>query len=162
MCSARFAILASLLPAVVSAQSHQGGIRGQVTDSAQAAVARVKVTIVDQAANVPRSTVSNDAGEYVFSAVNPATYSLSAEVPGFKKFERKNILVGTQEFLTVDIRLEAGQVNESIVVEEVPLIETTNASQGQVIDRREAGRSAQLRAQPLHDGHDRSRRHPGR
>lgn len=120
----------------LAAQSYQGGVRGRFTDPAGSAVAGVKVSIVDEATNVSRNTVTNDAGEYVFSGLNPATYTIHAEAPGFKRLERKGVLVATQEFLTVDVRLELGAVSESVIVtEEVPLIETSNASTGQVIDR---------------------------
>src|SRR5262245_46475004 len=125
-----------LVPASVFAQSYQGGIRGAVSDPQNAAVRGVTITLTDQFTGVKRSTITNDAGEYVFSSVEPAAYAVAAETPGFKKFERRNVIVGTQEFLTVDIKLEVGQVSESIMVtEEVPLIETSNASSGQVIDR---------------------------
>ena len=125
-----------LVSAPLFAQSYQGGIRGAISDSTGAGVAQVPVMIVDQGTNVSRATVSNATGEYVFSAVTPATYTLVAEVSGFKKFERKNIVVNTQEFLTVDVKLELGQTSESVIVtEEVPLIETANASTGQVLDR---------------------------
>ncbi|MCS7024785.1 MAG: TonB-dependent receptor [Bryobacteraceae bacterium] len=118
------------------AQSYFGGIRGQVTDSAGGAVATVKVTITDTSTNVSRSTLTNEAGEYVFSSVPPATYVITAEAPGFKRLERPGVLVATQQFLTIDLKLELGQVTESVMVtEEIPLMETSNASTGQVIDR---------------------------
>jgi hypothetical protein len=56
------------------------------------------------------------------------------EAPGFKKMLRNQIVVGTQEFVTLDVKLELGSVNESVMVTvEVPLLETSNASNGQVI-----------------------------
>ncbi len=57
------------------------------------------------------------------------------ETPGFKRFEKKGVIIATQQFLTLDAHMEIGQVTESILVtEEVPLIESANASTGQVID----------------------------
>jgi hypothetical protein len=61
-----------------------------------------------------------------------------AEAPGFKKFERKHVMVATQEFVSLDLKMEIGSVNESVqVTEEIPLIESTTASQGQVLDRQQ-------------------------
>ena len=49
--------------------------------------------------------------------------------------ERHSIVVGTQEFLTIDLKLEVGAVSESVqVTEEIPPLESSNASQGQVLD----------------------------
>jgi len=118
------------------AQSYFGGVRGAVSDAGAGAMADVKVTLIDEATNISRSALTNAQGEYVFSAVNPANYTLSAESPGFKKFQNKGIVVGTQQFVTIDFKLELGQVTESVqVTEEAPLMETSNASTGQVVDR---------------------------
>jgi len=65
-----------------------------------------KVAITDEATQVGRSTVSNDQGEYVFPAVNPATYTLSVELSGFKKLERKGVAIGTQPWLPSISRLK--------------------------------------------------------
>jgi trimeric autotransporter adhesin len=120
----------------LGAQSYQGGMRGQISDPGGAAIADAKVTLMDEATAVTRATLSNSTGEYNFTAVQPATYSVIVESPGFKRFERKGVVVATQQFLTVDIKLEVGQVSETInVTEEIPLIENATASNGQVLDR---------------------------
>lgn len=116
-------------------QSYQGGLRGVVTDSGGGVMGGARVELIDDATMVSRATVTNTSGEYVFTAVNPATYTIVVETPGFKRFERKAISVATQQFITLDIKLEVGQVSESVMVtEEVPLIESSNASNGQVLD----------------------------
>jgi hypothetical protein len=117
------------------AQSTQGGVHGAVTDASGAAIAGVKVLLTNEGTSEARNAVTNSSGFYDFSNVVPATYSVTAESPSFKKFERRNVLVGTQEYLTVDVRLEVGNVTESVLVtEQMPLVESSNASQGQVLD----------------------------
>ncbi len=117
------------------AQSYQGGIRGSVTDPQGGAVEGAKVTLSDDATHGTRAAVSNSSGGYDFAAIVPSTYTIIAEKPGFKKFERKNVVLGTQENLTVDLKLDVGSVSESVLVtEEIPMIETSNASEGQVLD----------------------------
>jgi hypothetical protein len=116
-------------------QSYQGGVRGVIQDPGGAVIAGAKVALQNQASNVARTVLSNAQGEYVFSALDPASYDLQVEAAGFKLFERKDIVVGTQEFLTLDLKLELGSTTESVMVTaEVALIETSNASNGQVID----------------------------
>jgi len=94
------------------------------------------VTLTAESTGVSRASLSNAAGEFVFNAVDPATYRITIEAAGFKRFERAGVIVNTQEFLTLDLRLEIGAVTESVnVTEDVPLLETSNASTGQVVDR---------------------------
>src|SRR5262245_65549229 len=114
----RWTAVITLLTAALYGQSFQGGIRGLAVDTAGGAVAGAKITLVDEGTNATRATLTNEAGEYVFNGVVPATYSVVAESPNFKKFERKNVVVGTQQFITIDIKLEVGQVTESIQVNE--------------------------------------------
>ena len=117
------------------AQSYQGGVRGSVSDAQGAAVAGVKVTLSNDATGEARASLTNEGGGFDFSNLVPATYTIVAESPSFKKFERKNVVVGTQQALTIDVKLEVGSVSDSVLVTaEVPLIEASNASQGQVLD----------------------------
>lgn len=120
---------------IVHAQSYYGGTRGTVADPNGALVTGAKVTLVDEATAAQRSTLSTASGEFVFGEVIPGTYTLMIESPGFKKFTRKGIVVGTQQQVSLDLKLEIGQITESVNVnEEVPLIESADASQGQVLD----------------------------
>ncbi len=116
-------------------QSYYGALRGNVVDANGGAMATAKVTLTNEGTSETRSTVTASAGEFVFSEVNPATYSVTIESPGFKKLERHGIIVGTQQQISLDLRMEVGQVSESVqVTESAPLIEAATASQGQVLD----------------------------
>jgi trimeric autotransporter adhesin len=118
-------------------QSYLGGVRGTVLDGSGKSMGEVKVTLVDEAGGGQRATIAGLDG-FSFSQVVPATYTLVAEAPGFKKFERKHVIVATQETVSLDLKMEIGSVSESVqVTEEVPLIDTSNASQGQVLDRQQ-------------------------
>src|SRR5258708_33822505 len=85
-------ILATTAAGLMWAQSYQGGLRGRVMDAQGAVIANAKVVITDDATAVKRDTVSTTEGEYVFWAVNPATHTLTAEKPGFKQFDRKDLI----------------------------------------------------------------------
>jgi hypothetical protein len=138
MCNARVILAAFVVCLVAShaaAQSFQGGLRGAVRD-AQGVIPGATVTLVNQDNGVARDTITNDVGEYSFPGVVPGVYTVRASVPGFKTFERKDARIGTQQFLTLDVVLEVGTVEETITVSaEAPLIETSNASTGDVLDK---------------------------
>ena len=119
------------------AQSIYGRIRGLVTDPSEAVVANAKVTLINEGTSAERTAQTNSTGEYVFSQVIPGAYTVSVETQGFKKVERKGIVLETQNQLTIDLQLQVGSVTESVeVAAETPLIDTATASQGQVIDNR--------------------------
>src|SRR5580658_116795 len=129
-------VFAILSVSFLEAQTFQGGVRGIVTDQGGAAVPNVKVTLIDEATAETRATLSNAAGEYTFTALDPATYTVQAEAPSFKKFEARGLVVTTAGFPTLDVKLEVGNVVQTVNVSgETALVETENASTGQVIDK---------------------------
>ncbi len=128
-------LVAGVVGLPLYAQSYYGGVRGSVLDQNGGALTSAKVSLINEGTNASRSTLTDSTGGYVFNEVVPGTYSLVSEAPGFKKFEQKGVVVGTQQQVAVDLKLQLGAVTESVqVTEEVPLVETANASQGQVID----------------------------
>jgi hypothetical protein len=137
----------------MEAQTFQGGIRGTVSDPTGAAIGTAKVTLTNEATGVSRATLSNSGGEYSFTAVNPATYTVAVETPGFKKLDKKGLVVNTQEFVLVDMKMEVGDVTQSVnVTEEVPLMETENASTGQVIDTQKLADLPNMGRNPFYEG----------
>ena len=143
----------AVLPASLPAQSFQGGIRGTVRDSGGGAVAIAKVTLVEEGTGISRASVTDTAGGFVFNALNPSTYSVLVEMPGFKRLEHRGVIVATQEFLELDLKLEVGQVSDSVnVTEETPLLETANASTGQVIDNQKLADLPNMGRNPFYEG----------
>ncbi len=135
-------------------QSFQGGIRGTISDSSGAAVSAAKVTLTEEGTGIARSTLSGSGGEYNFTALNPSTYTVSVEKPGFKILERKGVVVGTQEFLSVDLALSVGDVTQTVNVEagDAPLLETENASTGQTIDVQKLADLPNMGRNPFYEG----------
>ncbi len=124
-----------LVPAAAFAQTFTGGIRGVVRDN-NGVIPGVTVTLTNEATNVSRDTVTNDVGQYNFPAVQPGTYALRTQLTGYRSFERTGLRVSTQQFLTIDVLLEVGAIQETVTVTgEAPLIDTTTASTGGTLDR---------------------------
>jgi trimeric autotransporter adhesin len=94
--SMRLLVSILLLAASASAQTFQGSLRGRVLDPTGAAVRTAQLSLTDEATSAIRSTISNDDGEYVFSAVTPSTYIVSVEATGFKTIEQHGIAIATQ------------------------------------------------------------------
>src|SRR5207237_5349029 len=75
-----------------------------------------------------------------FLQLPPATYSLVAEVPGFKKETVPEVLVEVDQVTHQDLKLEVGNLSESVQVEAVtPLLESEKSTISSVIDTRTIG-----------------------
>src|SRR5688572_178937 len=85
-----------LSPVQGEAQTFTGGLRGSVND-AGGVLPGVSVTIINEGTQVSRETTTNASGEYSFSAVPPATYTIRAALTGFKTYERKGVRIATQQ-----------------------------------------------------------------
>ncbi|MCC7240897.1 MAG: TonB-dependent receptor, partial [Acidobacteria bacterium] len=128
------ACVLAAMPTLSTAQTFLGGVRGAVKD-AQGIIPGVTVSLVNEETGISRETVSNDSGEYSFPAVSAGLYTVRAGLAGFKTFERQGIRIATQTFVTLDIVLEVGTLQETITVTaDAPLIETSNASHADVLD----------------------------
>jgi hypothetical protein len=143
-----FASLLLLLPtAGALAQETRGQILGRVTDQSGAIVIGATVKAVNTATNVATTASTNESGDYILPFLIPGTYNVSAEMKGFRDFVQEGILLRVADKATLNIVLQVGQASERIVVEETaPLVESSSASLGQVIDNR---RILEL---PLKDG----------
>ena len=133
---ARFMLATLLATAAVVAQVNVGSITGVITDGTGAAVPNAEISLTGVETGEVLRTQTNNAGLYLFTTLRPGAYKLSVEATGFKRTERTNIPLQVGERQSVDLRLEVGAVTESVeVTSAVPLLNTSNANIGQVIDR---------------------------
>jgi hypothetical protein len=112
-------------------------ITGQVFDSSGAAVAGAGLTITNTGTNATRSVVTNSSGVYTAPALVPGTYSIRAEMSGFRPVVRSAVELHVQQTARIDFTLELGQVSEGIqVTGGAPLLNTENATVNTVIENR--------------------------
>ena len=117
------------------AQDPRGTLAGRVTDSSDAAIPGVEVRATNAATGVSASARTNESGIYSIPYLLPGTYRVNSEIDGFKKYVRNGIEIRVNDTVDLGIRLEVGAVTESVEVKaETPLLETANASLGQVVD----------------------------
>ena len=121
--------------AILSAQEFRGTITGRITDAQSAAIPNAKVTAILVSTGAQSSTVSGIDGLYTVPFLSPGSYRVECEAPGFKRYVQSGFEVKAGERSGLDIRMELGQINESVsVTADAPLIETTTATAGQVIN----------------------------
>jgi hypothetical protein len=142
------ALLCSFLVCAPKAYAQQtlGGITGTVTDSSGGVVPAATVTIVGVQTNLTRTLQTNEAGRYDFVNLPIGTYTITVTHAGFQSLNIPAIQVQANRTVTVDASLKVGQVGESITVEESPLINAVDTTNGYVLDKEE------LEAVPLPTG----------
>ena len=101
--------------ALAGAQSFLGGVRGAVRD-ANGVIPGAQVVLTEQQTSATRTVDTNEVGEYVFNAIPAGTYTIRATLSGFKTFVQTDLRIGTQQFLTLDITLDVGTLEETITV----------------------------------------------
>jgi hypothetical protein len=112
-------------------QGSAGRIQGTIADQSGGAVSGATVTITDTQRGTSRNLVADEAGGYNAPSLTPGTYKVRAEAKGFKVVERENIILEVNGDLRVDLKLQPGDITQTITVtEEIPLVETTNAELG--------------------------------
>ena len=93
-----------------------GAINGVVTDSTKAVVPGVTVTLSGSSLMITRTALSDEAGEYRFSAVPLGDHTLTFQFPGFRKIVREGIHVGLGFTATVNVELSPGTIDNSVTV----------------------------------------------
>lgn len=127
-----------LAPFVALGQEFRATISGSVADIQGAAISSAKIVATEVRTGTRSETASDSAGQYTLPFLAPGEYSLAAEVSGFNRFERKGLTLGSGDHPVIDIRLEVGDAKQTVAVTaDVPLLETSNASAGQVITTEE-------------------------
>ncbi|MGA2114481.1 MAG: TonB-dependent receptor [Bryobacteraceae bacterium] len=129
-------LVACLTTAVVAyCQISTGTITGTLTDPSGAAVPNVQVTVVQTETNFETKVSSNPDGVYRVPALIPGTYRLTFEAAGFKRLVQSGITLQVGDVLPVNVRLELGQLSESVQVSALStLLETETSSTGTVTE----------------------------
>jgi Carboxypeptidase regulatory-like domain/TonB dependent receptor len=119
------------------AQTSTASLTGSVRDASGAYIPGVTITVTDSDRNTSLSTLSNDAGSYVVPVLNPGAYTLTAELPGFKRYVREGVLLQVAQVSRIDVTLEVGQVSQLVEVSATPpVLETETSSRGWVIGQK--------------------------
>lgn len=134
-------VLAGLLTLTsipAAAQGQSSAVQGRVVDESGSALPGVVVLVTHQGSGTFRQVVSNPDGSYFVTGILPGPYRITAELTGFKKYERPDVLLTVGNTATLDITLGLGGVEESITVSAVsPLIDVTSKQIGANIGQAE-------------------------
>ena len=115
-----------------------GTLLGVVTDPSGAAIPGATITIVEEATGVTDVVESDAAGNYIRPLMKPGTYSISAEVTGFKKSVQAGVVLQSQARVQANFVLEIGEVTETIEVSATPpALQTETTQMGGTLENRQ-------------------------
>ena len=121
----------------VRAQVDTGTILGTVTDASGAAISGAKVTLTNEGTSAALSTTTAPDGSYKFTPVKIGSYKLTTSFQGFQTITQTNVVVNVGTDVVINFNLKPGAVTQTVeVVAAVPVLQTQNASVGQVVDSR--------------------------
>jgi len=131
-----------------AAQSSNATLHGTIADPSGAVLPGVAVSLESPSTGLKREAVTNEAGLYVFNFLPAGQYLVTAELSGFKAVRHENLPLEVGQNLALDMKLEVGQVQETVTVEgAVTLLDRTSAAISTVIQ------SAHLKELPLAGRH---------
>ncbi|MGD1212552.1 MAG: carboxypeptidase regulatory-like domain-containing protein [Candidatus Acidiferrales bacterium] len=135
-----YVFLATVAVPAARAQGVQVGaaISGKVEDASGGSVSGATLTIKSLETGAVRVVTTDPAGNFTAVGLPLGPQEITAEKEGFKATVRKGIDLEVGQEVAVNLRLEVGEVIQQIVVsEEVPVVNTTTASVSGMVGERE-------------------------
>jgi hypothetical protein len=130
-------LLAALAASPIAGQTFFGSIVGNVTDDSGASVPGAKVTLTNTGTNEVRAAESGQSGNYQLLNLIPGTYKVDFEKAGFKRVSRDEIQVVLQASVRIDIRMQVGDVGQTVEVSAAALaLQTETATISQAVEGR--------------------------
>ena len=120
-----------MMAASAAAQTVTGEIRGTVRDTSGGVLPGVTVTVTNTGTGLTRTDTTNDTGTYVFPSLPIGTYTVAAELQGFRKSERTGFSLVADGRITADFSLGVGAVTETVTVEAIRG-DTVNRTSGEL------------------------------
>ena len=135
-------VLALVLPMllvgvnVYAQASGAGSMSGSVVDASGQVVPGADIVITNENTGETRSGVSNEVGDYNFPGLQPGSYTVRAQLTGFKPFEiKKNMVLANNRLSVQPLRLEVGTLSETVSVSAFgEMVATTVTSHQAIID----------------------------
>ena len=127
--------LAMALVDAASAQEFRATVTGRITDPNGLAVPGATVTVLNTQTGEVAVGLSTSDGAYSIPFLKPGMYNISAELSGFRKTLQTNVQLEVGQTRAINFELQLGALTEEVTVTaESPLLETSRADRGMVID----------------------------
>src|SRR5262245_5662408 len=127
-----------LTTASASAQLSTAELSGRVTDTSNAVLPGVTVTMTQTDTQATRTAITDADGSYVLSSLPTGPYRLEVSLQGFRSFVQNGIVLQVGATPTINVVLEVGSVAETITVQgDAPLVDVKSSGIKQVVENQQ-------------------------
>ena len=131
-------VLVLLSAHIAAAQVTTARLEGTVKDPTDAIIPGVVVVATNTGTNLTTEAITNETGLYLFPRLTPGTYSVTAELRGFKKAQNTGIILQVGDTATLNIKLETGELNETVtVLADVAVVDHVSTAVGKVVNTKQ-------------------------
>jgi outer membrane receptor protein involved in Fe transport len=124
-------------PVAAWSQGASANVTGTAKDSSGAVLPGVTITAVNSGTNDTRTTVTSSDGLYRLTNLPRGTYTVSAELQGFKTLSQAGILLTVGETVRLDFVLGVATVAETVTVQgQTPLVNTEEGRISYLVDEK--------------------------
>jgi len=146
----RLVVALFLIVVLGLAQVATSRFEGTVQDESGAVIPGAKVTAVNTKTQARSETTSGAEGMFIFPSLQPGVYTISVEAAGFRKAVVNDLELNAALTVSQRIKLEIGQVTESVVVEANAVrVQTSEAQIGRSVTMRDIDTLPQLGRSPI-------------
>jgi len=134
LCATLVAFFLVGMPAISAAQTAgTGALSGTVSDQSGSSVAGAQVKVTSEASGEVRTVTTNATGSFIVPLLLPGTYRVEVSQTGFRSVTVPHVKITVTETNALTLRLEIGQIAETVVVEaQVAQLQTETSSLGRV------------------------------
>ena len=134
LAAAAISMLLTAMP--LAAQRQLAGIQGTITDESKAVLPGVSVVVTNRETGESRTTTTNAEGIYRVMSLDPGNYDVTAELSGFSKAGRTDVILSVGATVGINLTLATGVVTETVQVGGVsPDIQTEKAEVSSIVER---------------------------
>jgi hypothetical protein len=138
VCFALGLVLVVAASAAAQSQAADGAVEGTVVDSSGGVLPGATVTVTNVETGVSRTVVTNERGLYRALLLPLGTYRVTAELSGFKRFDRSGVMLLAGQTAVIDVTLEVGNLAEVVsVTADAPIVDPGRIDLGRNLNERE-------------------------
>ncbi|HEX4485472.1 MAG TPA: TonB-dependent receptor [Terriglobales bacterium] len=113
-------------------------ILGTVTDNSGAVVANAVVNVTNLNTGQVAHTTTGTSGDFTVPSLNPGSYSVAVEAPGFQKSVTNDIALSVDQKARVNVALKAGAVSTTVEVNATAVsLDTDTSALSQLVSQKQ-------------------------
>src|SRR4030095_4505941 len=133
----RAAFMALMLSVAVTSAAGQtvgATMTGRVTDPSGAVIPGATVTITNTGTSAARSVLTGESGLFRSVNLQPGSYDIAVDLPGFSTAMRKGVTLNVGAELTLDFQLSLSAVTQTVDVQAIATVDLVSATVNRTVE----------------------------